>query len=116
MHTLHLLLIDPQQYRDVSTVSNCWKHPSKVHMDEAKNISTSEDYICSALSYNPYEYSIFVTAICMWLQVVVMIVMFIEALVVLIRRENHFRVTRCLRPIFFIDTYLMAGVRRWYID
>ena len=41
-----------------------------------------------------------------------MIVMFIEAMVVLVRQDSHFRVTRCLRPIFFIDTYVMVGVRR----
>ncbi len=45
-----------------------------------------------------------------------MLVMFIEAMVVLIRRENHFRVTRCLRPIFFIDSYLMVGVRRYALQ
>ena len=47
------------------------------------------------------------------LQAVVMLVMYFEAMVVLYRQTNHFRITRCLRPIFFIDTYLMFGVRRY---
>ena len=41
-----------------------------------------------------------------------MIVMFIEAMVVLVKQDSHVRVTRCLRPIFFIDSYIMSGVRR----
>jgi two pore calcium channel protein 1 len=43
---------------------------------------------------------------------VMLCVMFVEALVVLIRQESHLRITRALRPVFFIDTYLMIGVRR----
>ncbi|XP_066018883.1 two pore channel protein 1-like isoform X2 [Pocillopora verrucosa] len=39
-------------------------------------------------------------------------VVFIEAIVVLVRRENHFRVTRSLRPLFLIDTHYCSGVRR----
>ena len=35
--------------------------------------------------------------------------MYVEAITVLIRQENHIRVTRSLRPLFFIDTYLMWG-------
>ena len=46
------------------------------------------------------------------LQSVVLVVMYVEAITVLIRQENHIRVTRSLRPLFFIDTYLMWGVRR----
>ena len=42
-----------------------------------------------------------------------MMVMFVEAVVVLIRKDSHFRVTRCLRPVFFIDSHLMIGVRRY---
>ncbi|KAJ1524179.1 hypothetical protein ONE63_010705 [Megalurothrips usitatus] len=42
-----------------------------------------------------------------------LLVMFIEALVVLIRRSNHFRVTRALRPIFLIDTRRFGAVRRF---
>jgi two pore calcium channel protein 1 len=42
----------------------------------------------------------------------VLIIMYIEAMVVLIREANHFRVTRSFRIIFFIDTYIMFGVRR----
>lgn len=45
-------------------------------------------------------------------QAVVLAVMYVEAITVLIRQENHIRITRALRPIFFIDTYYMGGVRR----
>jgi two pore calcium channel protein 1 len=38
--------------------------------------------------------------------------MFVEAVVVLVRGNNHFRVTRALRPIFLIDNYYCGGVRR----
>nr|XP_006813199.1 PREDICTED: two pore calcium channel protein 1-like [Saccoglossus kowalevskii] len=41
-----------------------------------------------------------------------LIVMYAEAIVVLIRQTNHFRVTRALRPIFLIDTHYCGGVRR----
>ncbi|XP_064391757.1 two pore channel protein 1-like isoform X2 [Halichondria panicea] len=43
---------------------------------------------------------------------VVLVVMSVEAIVVLVRQQNHFRITRALRPIFLVDTYLMHGVRR----
>jgi two pore calcium channel protein 1 len=43
---------------------------------------------------------------------VMLFVMVIEAFVVLIRQQSHLRITRALRPVFFIDTYLMLGVRR----
>ena len=36
-----------------------------------------------------------------------------EALAVLIRQQNHIRITRLLRPLFLIDTYYMVGVRRY---
>ena len=45
-------------------------------------------------------------------QAIVLIVMFVEAVVVLARRESHLRVTRALRPLFIIDNFLMDGVRR----
>ena len=46
------------------------------------------------------------------LQSAVLFVMFIEALTVLIRQDSHFRVTRALRPILFIDSHYLYGVRR----
>jgi two pore calcium channel protein 1 len=39
--------------------------------------------------------------------------MFMEALAVIIRQKNHLRITRLFRPMFFIDTYYLAGVRRY---
>ena len=41
--------------------------------------------------------------------------MYIEVITVLIRQQNHFRITRALRPMFFIDNYLMNGVRRYVL-
>ncbi|KAK7069934.1 Two pore calcium channel protein 1 [Halocaridina rubra] len=41
------------------------------------------------------------------------LVMIVEAVVVIIRNENHFRVTRALRPIFLVDSRYMGGVRRF---
>lgn len=38
--------------------------------------------------------------------------MIIEALVVLVRQDSHFRVTRALRPFFLVDNYYFNGVRR----
>ncbi|XP_022783902.1 two pore calcium channel protein 1-like [Stylophora pistillata] len=46
------------------------------------------------------------------LKVIIWCVVFVEAIVVLVRRENHFRVTRSLRPLFLIDTHYCYGVRR----
>ena len=46
-------------------------------------------------------------------QTVVLAVMYVEVITVLVRQQNHFRITRALRPIFFIDNYLMNGVRRY---
>ncbi|XP_077995926.1 two pore calcium channel protein 1-like [Glandiceps talaboti] len=41
-----------------------------------------------------------------------LLVMYAEAIVVLVRQTSHFRVTRALRPIFLIDTQYCGGVRR----
>ena len=41
-----------------------------------------------------------------------MVVMFVETLVVIIRHQSHIRVLRALRPVFFIDSYLMSETRR----
>ncbi|CAG2179921.1 unnamed protein product, partial [Oppiella nova] len=38
--------------------------------------------------------------------------MIVEALVVLIRRDSHVRVTRALRPVFLIDNHYCGGIRR----
>jgi len=46
------------------------------------------------------------------LKVVILVVMMVEAFVVLARKENHFRVTRALRPVFLIDCRYARGVRR----
>jgi len=45
-------------------------------------------------------------------QVTILVVMYVEAITVLIRGQNHFRVTRALRPLFLIDTHYCCGVRR----
>ncbi|KAL9981122.1 hypothetical protein ACROYT_G009786 [Oculina patagonica] len=45
-------------------------------------------------------------------KVIVLSVVFVEAIVVLVRSENHVRVTRALRPLFLIDTHYCYGVRR----
>ncbi|XP_071945842.1 two pore channel protein 1-like [Antedon mediterranea] len=39
-------------------------------------------------------------------------IMYLEAIVVIIRQASHFRVTRALRPIFLIDCHFLGGVRR----
>jgi len=36
----------------------------------------------------------------------------VEALVVMVRQDNHFRITRILRPFFLLDVHYMRGVRR----
>ncbi|XP_063610865.1 two pore channel protein 1-like isoform X1 [Penaeus indicus] len=41
------------------------------------------------------------------------VVMIIEAVVVIVRNTSHFRVTRALRPIFFVDSRYLGGVRRF---
>lgn len=43
---------------------------------------------------------------------IVLILMVTEAIVVLLRQDSHFRVTRSLRPVFLIDNYYFGGVRR----
>lgn len=43
---------------------------------------------------------------------IVLALMITEAVVVLLRRDSHFRVTRSLRPVFLIDNYYFGGVRR----
>ena len=43
---------------------------------------------------------------------VVLLIMICEAMVVLIRRDSHFRVTRALRPVFLIDNHYCGGIRR----
>lgn len=45
-------------------------------------------------------------------QSIVLCVMLIEAFVVLIRQDSHLRITRALRPIVFIDSHYVYGVRR----
>lgn len=46
------------------------------------------------------------------LKLTTLAIMIIEALVVLMRRDSHFRVTRALRPIFVIDNHYCGGIRR----
>ena len=43
-----------------------------------------------------------------------LLVMSVEAITVIARQQNHFRITRALRPVFLVDTNLelMDGVRR----
>ncbi|RUS72394.1 hypothetical protein EGW08_019854, partial [Elysia chlorotica] len=40
------------------------------------------------------------------------LLMLTESIVVLVRQENHFRVTRALRPFFLMHTHYCQGVRR----
>ena len=47
------------------------------------------------------------------IKVLTLIIMTIEALVVIANMSNHFRITRCLRPIFLIDNHFCGGVRRF---
>nr|XP_023012709.1 two pore calcium channel protein 1-like isoform X1 [Leptinotarsa decemlineata] len=44
---------------------------------------------------------------------ITLMIMFLEAVTVLIRQSSHFRVTRALRPIFLVDTRACGGVRRY---
>ncbi|KAK6620619.1 hypothetical protein RUM43_010911 [Polyplax serrata] len=44
---------------------------------------------------------------------VTLVIMFIEAVTVVIRQSSHFRVTRALRPIFIVDTKHCGEVRRF---
>ena len=45
-------------------------------------------------------------------KVLILLVLFTDALVVACRGEVHLRVARCLRPYYFIDCYVTSGVRR----
>ena len=51
-------------------------------------------------------------SMCYFLQSVILLVLYVDAVVVIVRQTNHFRITRILRPFFLIDTYYMRGVRR----
>lgn len=42
----------------------------------------------------------------------VLVLMIVEAVVVLIREDSHFRVTRSMRPVFIIDNFYLGAVRR----
>nr|XP_027195298.1 two pore calcium channel protein 1-like [Dermatophagoides pteronyssinus] len=46
------------------------------------------------------------------IKTIVLLLMIIEAIVVLLRQDSHFRVTRSLRPVFLIDNFHFFGVRR----
>ncbi len=51
------------------------------------------------------------------LQAIVLVVMYVEALTVVIRQQNHIRITRVLRPLFLLDTHYMKDVRRYiYVE
>lgn len=39
--------------------------------------------------------------------------MIIEAVVIMIRLDSHFRATRALRPVFLIDNFYCGGIRRF---
>ncbi|XP_053597869.1 two pore calcium channel protein 1 isoform X2 [Microplitis demolitor] len=47
------------------------------------------------------------------LKCITLAIMFLEAVIVVIRQSSHFRVTRALRPIFLVDTKYCGGVRRF---
>ncbi|TRY69993.1 hypothetical protein TCAL_02815 [Tigriopus californicus] len=47
------------------------------------------------------------------IKVFTLVLMIVEALVVLVRVDSHFRVSRSLRPIFLIDNHYCGGVRRF---
>ncbi|XP_016904333.1 two pore calcium channel protein 1 isoform X3 [Apis cerana] len=47
------------------------------------------------------------------LKCITLVIMFLEAMTVLVRQSSHFRVTRALRPIFLVDTKCFGGVRRF---
>lgn len=42
-----------------------------------------------------------------------LVVMIIEALIIMIRLDPHFRITRALRPVFLIDNFYCGGIRRF---
>ncbi|XP_065190162.1 two pore channel protein 1-like [Sycon ciliatum] len=39
-------------------------------------------------------------------------IMLTEAIAVAVREKSHFRITRCLRPLFLLDSYYCMGARR----
>ncbi|XP_020294298.1 two pore calcium channel protein 1-like [Pseudomyrmex gracilis] len=47
------------------------------------------------------------------LKCITLLIMFLEAMTVLVRQSSHFRVTRAFRPMFLIDTKYLGGVRRF---
>lgn len=47
------------------------------------------------------------------LKCLLLLVMVSEAITVIVRQSNHFRVTRALRPLFLLDTYYCRGIRRF---
>ncbi|ESO09869.1 hypothetical protein HELRODRAFT_167687 [Helobdella robusta] len=49
-------------------------------------------------------------------KLVVLVVMFVEAVVVIIRQSNHIRVTRALRPLFLLDIHYCRGYFQTFID
>ena len=52
---------------------------------------------------------IHISCIC---QTILLIAMGIDAIVVLIRQKGHIRITKAFRPVFFIDSHYIFGVRR----
>jgi len=42
-----------------------------------------------------------------------LVVMIIEAIVIMIRLDSHFRVSRAARPVFLIDNFYCGGIRRF---
>ncbi|CAD5121091.1 DgyrCDS9631 [Dimorphilus gyrociliatus] len=40
-------------------------------------------------------------------------IMIVEAIVVIARNKSHFRVTRCIRPLFLLDCFYCTGLRRF---
>ncbi|XP_067935277.1 two pore channel protein 1-like [Watersipora subatra] len=47
------------------------------------------------------------------LKCILLLVMVCEAITVIVRQANHFRVTRALRPLFLLDTHYCRGIRRF---
>lgn len=42
-----------------------------------------------------------------------LVFMMVEAIVVMARNKSHFRVTRCIRPLFLLDCFYCTGLRRF---
>ena len=42
-----------------------------------------------------------------------LLVLFLEAVIVITRKKQHWRLTRALRPVFLIENHFMSGVRRF---